>query len=366
MIGGEVLSYELFAIIGIIICLFILAFEYLWLYVLAVKQEKNTKKYTLAEKNCKQIVDAIMYSPTTRSRKNEIDSLQKIAKGDNKILDMIYDFVGEWKVKNDGEFYSLHSEVFKEIDDALKPIQVYADILKNGKIPDRCYACRRLADFNAVDYINDIGKLCEDKNRSLAYNAAMALSAFGDEQRVAKYVVSIEDDRKFSARIVYELISSFTGDLVDLVLLILKNCNEEMKATVITAVAPYALDEFADIYVSGSRSTSDNMKIACVKALAGLKNPIYEHDLIVAAKDKNWVVRISAIKGLSYFQTNEAIENVKTATKDKEWWVRQVAASSLINMSVKIKDIDEIMKGYDRYAADAVKNSLYREIDIRE
>ena len=88
--------------------------------------------------------------------------------------------------------------------------------------------------------------------------------------------------------------------------------------------------------------------------------------MIVASKDKNWVVRISAIKGLSYFQTNEAIEVVKTATKDKEWWVRQVAASALINMSVKIKDIDEIMKGYDRYAADAVKNSLYREIDIRE
>ena len=366
MTGGEVLTYELFVIIGIIVCVFILALEYLWLYVLAVRQENSTKKYTSAEKKSKQIVDAIMYSPTTRARKNEIDSLQKLAKDDCKILDMIYDFVNEWKSKNDGEFYKEHSDVFQEIDEALKPIQVYAEILKSGKIHDKCYACRRLADFNAVDYINDIGKLCEDKNRALAYNAAMALSAFGDTQRLAKYIVSIENDKKYSTRVVFELVSSFTGDLTDLVLLILKNCNEEMKATIITAVAPYGLSDFADIYIAGTKSTNDNMKIACVKALGGLKNLEYEHDLIVASKDKNWVVRISAIKGLSYFQTNEAIEVVKTATKDKEWWVRQVAASALINMSVKIKDIDEIMKGYDRYAADAVKNSLYREIDIRE
>ncbi len=360
------MTYELFAIIGIIACLIILAFEYLWLYVLAVKQENSTKKYSLAQKKSEKIVDAIMYSPTFSARENEITSLEKLVGDDNKILDMVYERVNFWKAKDDGQFYNSRVEIFDEIDSTLKPTQMYAKILKKGKIHDRCYACRRLADFNAVDYINDIGKLSEDKNRGLAYNAAMALSSFGDSSRLAKYIVSIENDKKYSTRVVFELISHFTGDLVELVSLVLKNCNEQMKATIITAVAPYALSEFAEVYLAGVKSTDDNMKIACVKALAGLKDIAYEHDLIVAAKDKNWVVRISAIKGLSNFQTNEAIENVKTATKDKEWWVRQVAASSLINMSVKIKDIDEIMKGYDRYAADAVKNSLYREIDIRE
>ncbi len=360
------MTYELFAIIGIIVCLFILALEYLWLYVLAVKQENSTNKYSLASKKCVKIVDAIMYSPTTSSREKELDSLEKLVDGDYKILDMVYERVNFFRQKDEGKFFETRVEIFDEIDSRLKPVEMYAEILKKGKIHDRCYACRRLADFNGVDYINDIGKLCEDKNRALAYNAAMALSSFGDSSRLAKYIVSIENDKKYSTRVVFELISHFTGDLNELVSLVLKNCNEQMKATIITAVAPYALAKFADVYLAGVKSTNDDMKIACVKALAGLKDIEYEHDLIVAAKDKNWVVRISAIKGLSNFQTAEAIENVKTATKDKEWWVRQVAASSLINMSVKIKDIDEIMKGYDRYAADAVKNSLYREIDMRE
>lgn len=360
------MTYELFAVIGIIVCLFLLGLEYLWLYILAVKQEKHTTKSNYAKKQAKKIVEGIMFSPTYRSRESELASLKDLVGNDCEILDTVYEEVNRWKKEGNGDFAAVRSDIFAEIDSTLKPVEVYAELLKNGNRHDKCYACRRLADFKAADYANDIGKLVTDKNRTTAYNAAMALSVFGDCERVAKYIVSLEDDKKFSTRVVYEIIADFGGNLVDLVLLILKNCNESMKATVITAVAPYGLKEFTDIYIAGSTSTNDNMKIACVKALAGLKNVEFEHNLIVAAKDKNWVVRIAAIKGLSAFQTKEAVENVKQATKDKEWWVRQVAASALLGMSVKIKDIDEIMKGYDRYAADAVKNSLYREIDMRE
>lgn len=359
------MTYELFAVIGIIICLFLLAIEYLWLYILAVKQEKHTNKYSAARKKAKKIVEGIMFSPTHRSRESELDSLLDLVNGDSEILDIVYEEVNEWKNRAD-DFTKSRADIFTEIDDKLKPIEIYAKLLKDGSWHDQCYACRRLADFNAVDYINDIGKLVNDKNRTTAYNAAMALSVFGDCERVAKYIVSLENDKKFSTRVVYEIIADYGGNLSDLVALVLKNCNESMKATIITAVAPYGLNDFADVYYAGATSTNEDMKIACVKALSGLKNLEYEHTLIVAAKDKSWVVRIAAIRGLSNFQTRESVEAVKVATKDKEWWVRQVAASSLLNMSVKIKDIDEIMKGYDRYAADAVKNSLYREIDMRE
>lgn len=358
------MTYELLAVIGIIVCLFLLAFEYLWLYILAVKQEKHTNKYNAAQKKAKKIVEGIMFSPTYRSRESELESLVDLVNGDCEILDAVYEEVNKWKNQAD-DFTKVRADIFAEIDNTLKPVEIYANLLKNGNRHDKCYACRRLADFKASDYVNDIGKLVTDKNRTTAYNAAMALSAFGDCERVAKYIVSLEDDKKFSTRVVYEIIADYGGNLSDLVALILKNCNESMKATIITAVAPYGLGDFADVYLAGSTSTNEDMKIACVKALSGLKNIEYEHNLIIAAKDKNWVVRIAAIKGLSAFQTRESVEAVKTATKDKEWWVRQVAASSLLNMSVKIRDIDEIMKGYDRYAADAVKNSLYREIDMR-
>ena len=358
------MTYELFAVIGIIVCLFLLALEYLWLYILAVKQEKHTNKYSAARKKAKKIVEGIMFSPTRRSRESELKSLNDLVNGDCEILDAVYEEVNKWKNQTD-DFTKSREGIFVEIDNTLKPIEIYAKLLNDGNLHDKCYACRRLADFKAVDYINDIGKLVTDKSRTTAYNAAMALSVFGDCERVAKYIVSLEDDKKFSTRVVYEIIADYGGDLTELVGLVLKNCNESMKATIITAVASYGLNDFADVYYAGVTSTNEDMKIACVKALSGLKNLEYEHALIVAAKDKNWVVRIAAIKGLSAFQTRESVDAVKIATKDKEWWVRQVAASALLNMSVKIKDIDEIMKGYDRYAADAVKNSLYREIDMR-
>jgi hypothetical protein len=38
----------------------------------------------------------------------------------------------------------------------------------------------------------------------------------------------------------------------------------------------------------------------------------------------------------------------------------------LINRNVSILDIEDILGGYDKYAADAVKYALYRSIDMRE
>ena len=105
------------------------------------------------------------------------------------------------------------------------------------------------------------------------------------------------------------------------------------------------------------------MKIACVKALSAFGYPEDEQLLQIAAGDKDWVVRAAAVRGLSLLHSQTALATVKHALGDKEWWVRQAAAQSITKMDISPSDLEEILGGYDRFAADAVKNVLYRQVD---
>ena len=105
------------------------------------------------------------------------------------------------------------------------------------------------------------------------------------------------------------------------------------------------------------------MKIACVKALAAFGYPEDEQLLQIAAGDKEWVIRAAAVRGLSLLHSPTALSSVKHALGDKEWWVRQAAAQSITRMDISPADLEEILSGYDRFAADAVKTVLYRQVD---
>lgn len=53
------MNNELFAVYSIAVCVLLLGGEYLWLTVAAKKQEKNSKKYTLAEEKIRIIINEI-------------------------------------------------------------------------------------------------------------------------------------------------------------------------------------------------------------------------------------------------------------------------------------------------------------------
>ena len=43
--------------------------------------------------------------------------------------------------------------------------------------------------------------------------------------------------------------------------------------------------------------------------------------------------------------------------------MRQTAAKAITEMDISPRDLEDILGGYDRYAADAVKSVLYKKID---
>lgn len=359
------MHYELIATLSIAVCLIIISLEYLWLYRLAQRQENEKSKYDAVRQKVASMVEGIFYSPTFSARKREIESLAKIMNKDTKIFEMIFGQLCFWEEYGDEESLGDKSAVVQQIYDVIKPIELFGEILKSGNKHTVGYACRRLADFDAYDYLPDIQKYAKNKNRNVSYNAAMALSRFGDMEGLAEYLVRIQNDKKYSGRIINEFFSCFSGDRAALAMKVFETCNEYMKLTVIKAVSPYGLEELEQIFKEGVSNKNINMRIACVKALSSLGKEENEQLLLIAAKDKNWVVRSSAVKGLQYIRTPASVEGVKEALKDKEWWVRQAAAEALFELDVSTKDVEEILGGYDKYAADAVKYTLYRNMNLK-
>jgi len=356
------------AYVALVILLFgllLLGLEYLWLYILAISQESRIRKYNTARRKTREMIDSIFYSPTIRSRKNELEALRQYVGEDYVIMEMARDVIKTWDGYGAGDFTAYRQDIMRELEETLRPVDFYLNMLREGDKHAKSHACRMLAELNALDALDEIRELMKSSNRILSYNAAMALSQLGDNDSVVSYIKANWNDSEYSDRLIFEMLKIFTGDKEYVAEQLYAEKDQKFKAYAINAFAPYALTKFAEYYQQETKSTSTDMKISAVKALSALGDPTYSHDLVLCAKDRNWVIRINAIHGLEKLETAEALQCVIDATKDKEWWVRQTAAQSLLKMNVSVRELENIMRGNDRYAADAVKYSLYRKIDIK-
>ena len=354
------MTYEIISIIALLLCLLIIGIEYIFYYRLAEIQDDNIARLDGIRRRLKMRVEGVLFAPTDRCRADEITSLVKEIDGDFEVYELSIEAMRQYRDRSGDEGVDV---IIDEVNEQAKPVEIYAEMLENGDVYRKSYACRRLSDLGASQYRDELRKYVDSKNRDLAYNAAMGLAKFGDTDVVAEYLLSIQDDRMYSARIVNEFFDVFSGDRVELASRLFETCNPYMKNTIIKAIAHFRLDAFRPMYLSGATGNNQQHKIACIKALAEFGYEEDEQILQMAAKDRDWVIRSSAVRGLSRLNTRTALNTVKQALSDKEWWVRHTAADSIIKMNVSPRDLEDILGGYDRFAADAVKNVLYRMIE---
>ncbi len=354
------MTYEIISIIALLLCLLIIGIEYIFHYRLAEIQDDNIARLDGIRRRLKMRVEGVLFAPTDRCRAAEITSLVKEIDGDFEVYELSIEAMRQYRDQSGDEGVDV---IIDEVNEQAKPVEIYAEMLENGDVYRKSYACRRLSDLGASQYRDELRKYVDSKNRDLAYNAAMGLAKFGDTDVVAEYLLSIQDDRMYSARIVNEFFDVFSGDRVELASRLFETCNPYMKNTIIKAIAHFRLDAFRPMYLSGATGNNQQHKIACIKALAEFGYEEDEQILQMAAKDRDWVIRSSAVRGLSRLNTRTALNTVKRALSDKEWWVRHTAADSIIKMNVSPRDLEDILGGYDRFAADAVKNVLYRMIE---
>lgn len=356
-------SYEILAAALIIIFLVLLCGEYIWLYVISKKNEETDMQKREINARIHGMIEAFLYSPTAATREAELSSL--------------VDYIGDDPVKKD-EAAVQFVQLMRRADDIpseklgtigllyekLDPVKFYDEVLEKGNYYEKSYAARRLADFNAADRIEDIRELLDDKHPDVVYNAAMALSELRDTDSVVVFAKKCENNMYYSHRLLLELLQKYSGDRVSLVRRLYGECNDYIKATAVKAYTSERLEELADLYTEGMSGRNTNLKIACVKALAGIGKPEHEQKMTIALNDKNWIVRLAAVSGLERIGTETALASLVKATQDEEWWVRNAAAKAIVNIDFKLVYVEKVLNGYDKYAADAVKNALYKQINM--
>ena len=356
------MSFELWGVIAVIICALFTVSEFLVHFILAKRLTEESTEYKVVRQDLNTLVFGVFDAPTVRSRRDEVDSIVKIVGRNDRFYDMVADSVDE--LRECGEDADHIDSVEQSIVDAVDPVGIFSSLLEEGNVYQRAYACRRLADLQATQYIEKIEELSAARNKELSYNAAMALAQFGDQEKVASYLLGIQDDKSFSNRIVNEIFEVFGGDREVLAKEVLDECNDFMKNAVIKAIGPYKIESFRPLFTAGAIGNDKQRKIACVKALGAFGDPDDEQILQIAAKDNDWVIRCAAIRGLSNLKTKGAMSTVHYAMYDKEWWVRRTAASALLQMGVSQAVLEEILGGSDRCAADALKSELYKEVGL--
>lgn len=356
------MSFELWGVVAVIVSALLTVSEFFVHFIMAKRYTDEKTESKDVRQNLNTLVVGIYEAPTVRCRKEEIETLTRIVGRNDQFYDMTADAVDDLR-KNGRDADHVDSVEFS-IDEAVDPVEIFAKLLEEGNVYQKGYACRRLADLQATDYLDAINELCSSRNKDLSYNAGMAVAQFGDPEKVAAYLVGIQNDKSYSNRIVNEIFEVFEGDRELLAKLLIEQCNDYMKCTVIKAIEPYKYDCFRELYKSGAIGSDKQLKIACVKALGAFGDPADEQIMQISAKDKDWVVRSAAIRGLSFMKTASAFETVRLAMYDKEWWVRRTAASSLLQMGVSQQVLEEILGGSDRFAADAMKSELYKKVGL--
>ncbi len=332
--------------------------------------EKDDNKENEFNTTCHKMeiwVEGILYAPTEQCRINEIQSLAETIGNSAEKYELFMAALNKIKenyIQAESSTKPI-DDLIEQVDSIVDPIKIYSEMLDSDDVYHISYACRCLADHNAIEYKDKIKELSENEDPNLAYNASMALAHFGDTQSVANYIHRIENNKTISFRLVNEFFENFTGDRAELAEMLFKNSNKYMRNTIIKSIAQYKIERFIPMYLEGASGDDLEFKNSCIVALGFFGLPEYEQLFQIAAQDQYWVLRVSAIKGLAKIGTHTALETVKNALNDKEWWVRNTAADAMLSMDISAKDIEDILGGYDRFASDAIKNLLYRKIDMK-
>lgn len=351
------------AIICIMICFILVLLCYIWLYVLAERQDARHRRTRESQMRIAEMLGAVIDSPTPTSQEVEIKALRDYVNQNKRHMDILSDMIIEGLLRGVEDDERGRLALLKALQE-IKPYRYYADLLREGNPYEKAHACQKLAAFYQENQIPEIRKYVCCRNKDLAYNAAKALAILGDEEGLVSFVFSCEDNYQYSHRVILELVSLYSGDIKSMAERVLKECNDYIKATMLKALAGYKITAFESLYIQCSKHKNPNVRAAAIKVLCELSQTKYEQLMITATNDSSWFVRAAAVKGLGKLNTPNSRQALLKAVQDKEWWVRYNAARTLVEMDGGLELAESVLAGYDRFAADAVKYALYRTYDI--
>ncbi len=356
------MDYGHIGFIALCIALAVIILEFLWLRRLSKRHESCRKRRAMINRKIDDRLDLIFKSSDRDDMRRKILGLKKFAEenspGMRILCSKLLDYADRPTISQTCQ------NVVSELIKIIKPMEYYKLVLKNGDPYQKARICREIANHGRKEAIPDIRPMADSKNKDLSYNSAMALSVLGDEGSVVDFILNCEKNYEYSHRIIIEVLEKYAGNISSLARRLIAQGDEYIRVSVIKGIAKYRLSEFEETYLQGLNSRNMDMKIACIRALGKIADPKSERSLIIETHDLNWQVRAAAVEELSNFQTETGMKAVTEAIQDTDWWVRHNAAKSLIRMDASHKYVYAVLKGYDKYASDAVKNELSKAYNM--
>lgn len=339
---------------------FIILFQFIWIFVRAIRQKNMQKKNIYSEKIIREAMSSILESDGGTARKTDLKRLKDALGSKQVFYDILSSEIFDYVERFD-ELSNSKKNLVSQIIEFVNPIAFYKRKLHAGDAYEKAHACKMLASYGAESEIKSIEKHLKSKNKYLSYSAAMALSKLGDKNNASQFILDSHDNFRVSHRFIIQLFDNYGDDVKGLAAVVLGECDDYIKATVIKAIAKYNFREFEDIYTESLKSENPTLRVAAITALGNFADAEHEQILINAFSDKEWIVRSAAVKALGLIDTPDSLAVVSRATSDPEWWVRYNAARTLVSMTNGLYEVESILSGYDDYAADATKYTLYRD-----
>lgn len=353
------------AYVLVLICIFIVSIEYLYLYALSSRTEARISEYNGTCVRIGEMIDTIVNAPTESSLRQALVFLKRYVGVDRTRMDILSGLLLKRLITENEEGNQNGLRALSAACDMVNPSAFYSSLLKTGDLYDKAYACRKISGFSRRQEISVIREFSHSKNRDLSYNAAMALSELGDESGLIDAIRDCQHNYEYSHRIIIELIQKYTGDMETLAKKVLCGISDDyIKTAVIKAVAKYRFQSLADIFTGLLTGTNVNLRAAALTALGALGDPAFQNDMITACTDPDWIIRLTAVKALKNIRTPESMQALSDAAQDAEWWVRNTAAKILVGMDTDLVYVERVLRNEDRRAADSILFALYQVCDM--
>lgn len=211
-----------------------------------------------------------------------------------------------------------------------------------------------------------------DDHLDMRIAAAQALVEMRHEPSLPAVVRALSIPGRWTRQRAIELLSAYGPQVVPSLLAMLGERHPAPPASVarialgvIGRIAPDA-DTSLKLLHWASHKDMDT-RVAAVRTLGAIGNPLCASTLCMAMQDEAWEVRAAAAKALGRIHGRGCIEKLVLALSDRSWWVRHHAANALAQVGASGRSVleHEADHNMDAFARDMSRQVL-EEVNINQ
>ncbi|MDF2612377.1 MAG: lyase domain protein repeat-containing protein [Clostridia bacterium] len=237
------------------------------------------------------------------------------------------------------------------IDRKIKELSESASYIK-------ALACKRLGELRSKKAVPYLLKEVASPSQDVTYNALLALAKIGDAEAFLKAFASINASTHLSERSLIEVADSFEGNKADIYYPMIDYENEFVSCIFIKSAGGYKDSVLGEKIAKFLSCDSKERILSAIKALAGMGDNRYIHQISELTTHEVWEIRAIAAKALGTFHDLSVINKLIDALSDRQWFVRYNAASSLLTLDKQLKYIAKVFEGEDRFAKDILISAM--------